>query len=499
MPEVKLISAEAVALTTYEISYSISPGNKEKLDSAVIIFDDITVLSAPDITRRITLTMEENQTGAFRIKLDRLNHDYSIRIKLFSGENIWQSNSMVIRSSKSVFRMYLMGDVYAKYFNDVARVQNNTDTVVNFIIEFKGPYKPKTTEVIMSNKSLRHKIDFNETSSGSGLDLSVIGKAYLPLKLPKGEFSLTVVLDSISFPVEGRFMLLENNWEPFGTSFPGTNMNDYASFIVNDKLFLIDADPVWQPRYPAVWKFDLTTKVWQQKSNFPMPENEFWQVQHFNLQYKNRGFVLVLNYMSACLWEYNIENDSFSLVTTYPGQGRDIICFFIGDYLYAGCGRRNVNNNVFSYTDFWRYNMVSGSWEKLSDAPLAFCSYNYQICSGGGKGYVYDPGKKALWQFDTESGTWNTMSKLPGELRVWTKIAWLNNKVYLIGGETLSAYIYLNDCWVFTPETNSWTLSSFAPAYPTGFVCQYKEIILMGLGRQSSMDINEKNIYSFIE
>ena len=499
LPEVELISAKAVALTTYEISYSISPGNKEKLDSAVIILDDITVLSAPDITKRITLTLEEKQTDTLRIKLERMNHDYSVRIKLFSGDNIWLSNNKVIRSAKCIFKVFLGKSDYSDMTNNIAAIKNNTDSVLSFRVEYSVDFSPQTTEVLLNGKTLlRHKIDFDyPIYSSEGLGIWVSGFAYLPKKLPEGVYDITVVLDSINFPADSKFMLLEDKWVLFGTAFNGRNLNDYASFIVNDNLFLIESDPVSQQRHPAVWKFDLNTRTWVQKNNFPVPETEYWELQDFNLQYENRGFVLVLNDISALLWEYNYENDSFSLITTYPGQGRDIICFISGDYLYAGCGRRNVLNIVSSYTDFWRYNLVSKGWEKLSDTPIALDPYNYQVCSGGGKGYVYERLKKALWQFDPESTTWMKVSIFPGKVRRWTKMAWLNDKVYLVGGETPTAYEYLKDCWIFSPETNSWTLDSFAPAYPTGFVCQYQNKILMGLGR--SYFLVEKNIYSLVE
>jgi hypothetical protein len=495
MPEVELISAETVALTTYNISYSISLGNKVEIDSAVLIFDDITLMSAPDITKRIPLTHDEKQSGTLRIKLDRLNHDYSLRIKLFSEEGSWLSNSKVIRSSKSIFKIYLIKDEIAKSFNDIDAIQNNTDTIVPFIIEFTGSYKPQTTGVMMNNKSLRHKIDFNGvlyTTSGMGSE--VVASAYLPGKLPGGVYDFTVLLDSVSFPVDGRLMLLDNRWVTIGTQFTGRNLNDYSSFIVNDNLFLVEADPIWQPRLPSIWKFDLSTRTWLQKNKFPVPDQQIWEVKRYNLQYKNRGFVLVLTDISANIFEYNFENDSFSCVTTYPGQGRDIICFFIGDYLYAGCGRSNVLNYLYYYKDFWRYNMVSGSWERLSDAPEPFSSYKYEICSGGGKGYVYDGVKSDLWQFDPETGNWNTKHKFPGALRSSTKMAWLDNKIYLFGGATQK------DCWTFSPETNSWTINSFTPAFPTGFVCTYQNQILMGLGRQSLVtDDNDKNIYSLVE
>jgi len=352
----------------------------------------------------------------------------------------------------------------------------------------------------MNGKSLKHKIDFNNvifSSTGLGSEVSAI--VYLPEKLPRGPYGLSVVLDSINFPVEGRFMLLENKWTSFGTSFSGRKLDDYASFIINDNLFLVEADQVWQSRHKAVWKFDLNSRTWLQKSNFQSPENEFWIVQDYDLQYKNRGFVLVLKDTSAGLWEYNYENDSFSLLTNYPGRGMDVICFFIGDYLYAGCGRGSEESNVGPHSDFWRYSIVSGTWERLNNAPMAFWSGNHQVCSGGGKGYVYDPDKKALWLFDPESGIWSLTNKLPGEVRRWTRIAWLNDKVYLVGGQTQSAYVYLKDCWIYYPATNTWALDSFAPCYPTGFVCQYQNKILMGLGRQSFMDIFEKNIYSLVE
>jgi hypothetical protein len=509
LPKVEIISAKAVTLTTFEVIYEINPGNKEKLESAEIVFDDITVLGASDIVKGLKITQEEKQIDTIRLNLNQLNHDYIVKIRLNSGQNFWLSNEKIVRSSKCIFKISLpqLDYTYSDLTNNISSVRNNTDTLIAISIDFSVPFEEKTIEVKLNdNIVLRHNLSFkNYNFSSEGLGLSTGGAAFFPKGLPAGIYEVSVIIDSVKFKADTKIKILEDDWSLLSSSFPGDNLRQYANFILNDNLFLIDGDPLWQPNIPKVWRCDLKSGSWIALNDFPVPVDQYRKIYGFTLKYKEDGYLVLRNPFkndSTELWKYNYGQDSWSIVTTYPGSGKDVISFFINDYFYAGCGRRRIDDVVYNYKDYWKYNMLSGEWIQLKDSPIEFSCHNNASCVGDEKAYVYYSYNKALWEYDPLSDNWNQLEKFAGPLRENTSLVYLNNKIYLLGGEYIDVNTQnLKDCWVYSLENKDWNLNSFIPSYSNrGVACVYQNNIIIGLGYAvvGNLNINEPNLYSLL-
>jgi hypothetical protein len=509
MPKAEIISAKAVSLTTFEVIYQINPGNKEKLERAEIIFDDITVLGALDIVKEIKITQEEKQIDTVRLNLNQMNHDFIVKIKLNSEQNFWLSNEKIVRSSKCIFKISLpqLDYTYSDLKNNISSIRNNTDTIISISIDFSVPFEPKTIEVKLNdNIVIRHNLSFkNYTSNSAGLGFSAGGSAFFPENVPAGIYEVYVIIDSIKFKADTKIKTLEDDWSLINTSFPGENLLQNANFIVNDNLFLINGDPIWQPNIPKVWRCDLKSGSWIALNNFPVPVNQNRKIYGFSLKYKEEGYLVLRNPFkndSTELWKYNYGQDSWSIVATYPGFGKDVICFFINDDFYAGCGRRRIGDNVLNYKDYWKFNMITGVWKQLNNSPVEFSCHNNASCAGEGKAYVYYSYNKALWEYDPLSDNWNQLEKFIGPLRENTSLVYLNKKIYLLGGEYINVYTQnLKDCWVYSLEKKEWNLNSFIPSYSNrGVACAYQNKILIGLGYAvaGNIDINKPNIYSLL-
>ncbi len=136
----------------------------------------------------------------------------------------------------------------------------------------------------------------------------------------------------------------------------------------------------------------------------------------------------------------------------------------MGNKLFAMGGRGN--------RPVERLDTQTGSWEFMANAPEEM--HHFQPVEWGGKIYVIgaltccyptEPTISHIWIFDPVSKTWTAGANIPtNRLRGSTGAAVYNNKIYIVGGNTLGhnggAVNWFDE---YDPATDSWTVMPDAP------------------------------------
>lgn len=154
--------------------------------------------------------------------------------------------------------------------------------------------------------------------------------------------------------------------------------------------------------------------------------------------------------------------------SAFDGNGRaGAVSFVIGDTAYVGTGF----DGTIRYSDFWKYNVNSGSWTQIAAMPAAAGLRNSAVAfTANGKGYVttgYDGVNKLqdTWEYDPSTGAWKQMANLPdpvnGALHSGARYGsvgfGIGAKGYVCTGYTGS---HTKDLWEFDPTNGplgTWT------------------------------------------
>lgn len=158
------------------------------------------------------------------------------------------------------------------------------------------------------------------------------------------------------------------------------------------------------------------------------------------------------------LWEYNINNNTWTYLDTIPGGPRYLaIGFAIGDKLYIGTG--SCKTSIYEdpcYDDFWEFNPKNKEWNKKTNVPGG--PRNKAIgFSVGGKGYVgYGNNNLGtdLWEYNPNNDNWVKVPSIEIQTHLKPYVFVLNSKVFIGIGREL---------WLFNPLDYSWVRRSNFP------------------------------------
>jgi len=151
---------------------------------------------------------------------------------------------------------------------------------------------------------------------------------------------------------------------------------------------------------------------WTVLDNFPGDSK--WGSSYFSIG--SKGYVTVGNssnydqLASAALWEFNMENKEWRVLSQFPGARRKrAISFSIGGVGYVGLGESSVGNY---FNDLWKYSPWDDTWEKLADYPginATLFPYSYFIINN--KLYLTSQDDTKIWTFDPLLNQWSEILK----------------------------------------------------------------------------------------
>lgn len=166
-----------------------------------------------------------------------------------------------------------------------------------------------------------------------------------------------------------------------------------------------------------------------------------------------------------------------SIISPGTGGGRwGAMAFTVNNKIYVAGGYSNTKwfNDVAEYdisTDKWKAkNDLPGS-SKNRSAGVSFVINGKAYMGLGAENHLSfttdTPRKlKDLWEYDAATDKWKQMNDLPDTGRTDASVFIINNKAYIVGGQTTRQGAATNDVWEFNPAANKWTAKSHFIGYP---------------------------------
>jgi len=216
------------------------------------------------------------------------------------------------------------------------------------------------------------------------------------------------------------------------------------------------------------WKYDPSSNVWTQESDFP---NERRYAVGFSIG--NYGYAGTGTGVTGAIndfWQYDPAANTWAKKANFPGDPRyQAVGFSIGNKGYLGSGFTDGGKYK---KDFFKYDPSTNKWTEI--ASLTKGRKEAVAFSIGGKGYIttgiiFTTGaSKEIWEYDTTANTWTEKTPCPGPGRIAAAGFATNGKGYVTGGfdDGSGTTVVYNDTWEYDPTTDSWSEKADFPGTP---------------------------------
>lgn len=296
----------------------------------------------------------------------------------------------------------------------------------------------------------------------------------IPASVPPGDYKITVKKGAYTAMSAKTIQVLEGSWQDL-TAPPFTARSRTAYFVLNNKGYIVGgtSSPLNAEGTNEVWSYDLSSRTWTQKNNFPT--NMLRDAIAFNVNNKVYLFGGITGYNSGTklyspyIWEYDPLNDQWINKGTPPDFKNTLRVQTTGvvynNKIYFGTGSGTTDN---IYRDWMAYDPALNKWTMLEaflDVGRKACAsflVNDKIYLVGGD--VFTVVLDDLWEYDIIANTW---ARVPGKPiygdRTGTTAVTVGSTSYIYGGAYRSVgaggyyYTNRNDCWKFDPVSKTWT------------------------------------------
>ena len=498
-PAISITPPTVTSLTTFDVKVDINPGEKQNLVSAKLVFEDLTVLLAPGFEKTIDLKVTGGPSQTISVTSPALNHDYSVQAILESDKYKYYSDKLIIRFPKNNFSFEVsqfglfgfpnMLDSQVGGFmspgNSFGLICYYNTTPIFKTIEAKL----NGTTVVPFTLTFQQSTPYND-------QLKTVGNITIPAETPPGDYTVEVNIDGFKYTSTNKIRILSGKWSDYDKLYPGEKLVSFSHFLLGDKLYLVGGSfPYRQVTHSPVWEYNLVSKTWTAKKDFPhtaSPGN--FDVYNYNLLFNGEGYVVVRNLEAMELWRYSQANDQWTKITTYPGVGRvRTSCFIINSKLYLSSAKDDMD----VVGEFWCYDLLMGTWSKLNSITVEN-NMPDAVCVLNGKAYVRN-GDFRLMEYNPVTDQWVYKTNFPGYGRQSSTLVSFNNNIYLIGGRSSDGiYGSFNDCWQYSPGTDTWSLKATTPlGIDRGIAFGYSGKIICGMS-DSSLSSLDDILYQFI-
>jgi N-acetylneuraminic acid mutarotase len=244
------------------------------------------------------------------------------------------------------------------------------------------------------------------------------------------------------------------------SDFPGVGRSQTFSFAINGLGYIVGGNGgSGVGDLDEVWEYNPLTDIWTQKADFPTGVRRYLA-----------GFVLngkaymgtgdgINTYYENDFWEYTPENDSWIQKAPLPGIGRLFATgFSVGNKGYIGMGRGPTVSDYLN--DVYEYDPVTGLWTNKQDflangGPLT--SFVIKDTAYVGLGTMNGDVLSAMYKFipGSTGNQWTQMNDFPGIPRSLAFTQVLQNKGYLGCGMLDNSDESINDFWVYNPDPDT--------------------------------------------
>lgn len=210
-------------------------------------------------------------------------------------------------------------------------------------------------------------------------------------------------------------------------------------------------------------------------------------------------------------WHHLVYAQQWEARTSIPEAGNkgrwSPVCFSINSKIYVGGG---YIGNFISKKDFWEYDTETDSWKQKADIPGSQNRTAAIAFSINGLGYVGLGAEayntidymflKDLWSYNPITDVWMQMASLPDSARSGASCFVVNNKVYVVGGQTGFPQASA-DLWMYDPQSDQWTAKQSLPHGPIygamAFALDDNGYIVGGIRNSDSGLVNTPQLWKY--
>jgi N-acetylneuraminic acid mutarotase len=221
------------------------------------------------------------------------------------------------------------------------------------------------------------------------------------------------------------------------------------------------------------WEYDTLLTTWTKKKNYPA------EGRNGATAYTVKGRIYVFfgfdsnSVAHNDVWEYDPFTDTWKQRESLPGKGRyNARGFVIGDsVIYIGTGTYNDSGNYLF--DFWKYNPLTGIWQKKADFPggkrmaaVSFAINNMGYLGTGLSGL--NTTTKDFWSYNPVTDKWTPVPEFPATPRAGLVGFVIEGEGFVgTGNDYNDMHI---DFWKYNPVKASWiqVASPLAPVRVSG-------------------------------
>lgn len=254
-----------------------------------------------------------------------------------------------------------------------------------------------------------------------------------------GNYLSHVTTKVLSFNVDKNFNL-GNVWsqvEPFA----GGLRSGGVAFALKDKGYYgLGKSSSDGKYYSDLWQYDPITNKWTQLSDFPSTGLDMatsfviGDVAYVTL---GRYMDVSVNGYNTTTYSYDVTNDSWKKMQSFPGVGRTGSVSFVArdkGFVVGGYKEKDTYTN-----EVWCYDPESNSWSRKNDFPLALTgcftfTLNDVVYIGGGYNHKSNIKNTNLYKYDINSDSWS-ISSTDTEVLIYATGFSSGNKCYVAGGE----------------------------------------------------------------
>lgn len=155
---------------------------------------------------------------------------------------------------------------------------------------------------------------------------------------------------------------------------------------------------------------------------------------------------------------------TWTQLADFPGSARDdAASFTVGEWVCVGTG---MDAGFQLTSDWYRYNVLTGSWASMASLPAAARQYAVG-CGLEGHGYLFGGLSSSgplndLWRYDPVADVWQELSPLPAPGRYAATVISVSDALLICTG-MLEGGAATSEAWHYAPGSDTWTMAASVP------------------------------------
>lgn len=190
------------------------------------------------------------------------------------------------------------------------------------------------------------------------------------------QYAASASADTTAFIFGGSYGLQFNNelwkintsgWSQL-TGLPASARDGSTAVIIDTSLFVIGGQDSMYTTLKEIWIYNLATGQWKITADLPYAR---WRHSTVTYDGKIYSFFGKDEYgtLRKDVVEYDPVNESNSIISEFPGNGRNYVSAFKIDSCVLFFGGVDSSGNCFN--DLWRFDLNDHIWTRLTDLPAS--------------------------------------------------------------------------------------------------------------------------------